>query len=263
MNKLPQLFFQFKSQLLYCLLVPIFFVTFVLIYRPFDIDEYLNMGRSLFAFNITMISCIILVTLMITRIILYLCRLELSSGWYLFWCGCEILICAHFVTLYMWLMSDMAYLPILGHACGYLTSVMIYPYIIIGLSLRLNFAKKYKDEPAENTRIRFYDDRHNLKLIVHARNVLYIEAEENYVRIFYLENDRQKNFQLRSTMKSIEELCQMNGLIRCHRSYYINKALVKMLRKDKDGIILVELDAPDTKLIPVSKRYYDELANLL
>ena len=46
-------------------------------------------------------------------------------------------------------------------------------------------------------------------------------------------------------------------------SYYINKNLVKMLRKDKDGIILVELESPDTKLIPVSKRYYEGLANLL
>ena len=263
MNKMPPIFYQFKTQVLYFLLVPIFFVSFVLIYRPFDIDDYLDMERGLFAFNITMMSCILLVTLVITRIIFYLCKLELSSGWYLFWCGCEVLICAHFVTLYMWLMSDMSYLSVLGHACGYLASVMFYPYIIIGVALRLNHAKNHANEPAENQRIRFYDDRHNLKLMVHANNVLYIEAEENYVRIFYIENNRQKNFQLRSTMKSIEDLCQANGLIRCHRSYYINKNLVKMLRKGKDGIILVELESPDTKLIPVSKRYYEGLANLL
>lgn len=264
MERIPQIFNKIGVQILYFLLVPSFFVSFVLIYRPFDIDEYLDLGRGLFAFNITMITCIILVTLVITRLIFYFSRLHLSEGWYLSWCFGEICIAAHFVALYVWLMSDMAYLKVVGHSCGYLASVMFYPYLIIGLSVRWVDSKNMKNDTSEvNTRIRFYDNQQNLKLIVQRNNVLYIEAEENYIHIFYIENNKLKSYQLRATMKSIEELCRLNSLIRCHRSYYINTERVKLLRKDKEGIIMAELDAPETRLVPVSKRYYDSLSQLL
>ena len=63
-------------------------------------------------------------------------------------------------------------------------------------------------------------------------------------------------------MKAIDELCQDHGLLRCHRSFYVNPVHVKVLRKDREGVIFAELDA-DTRHIPVTKRYYDRLAELL
>ena len=95
------------------------------------------------------------------------------------------------------------------------------------------------------------------------QNVLYIAAEENYVVIYYNENDRVREYVLRSSMKAIDELCQENGLVRCHRSYYINPAHVKVLRKDKDGIMYAEIDADDVRHIPVSKTYYGRLSEML
>ena len=64
-------------------------------------------------------------------------------------------------------------------------------------------------------------------------------------------------------MKSIDEICQENGLVRCHRSYYINPSYVKVLRKDKEGVILAEIDSTNNIRIPVSKTYYNHLAELL
>jgi DNA-binding LytR/AlgR family response regulator len=51
--------------------------------------------------------------------------------------------------------------------------------------------------------------------------------------------------------------------MRCHRSFYINPAHVKVLRKDRDGIMYAELDADDVRHIPVSKKYYDHLSDML
>ena len=101
--------------------------------------------------------------------------------------------------------------------------------------------------------MRFYDSSHNLKIVLTPSAILYIAAEQNYVNIYYVENGRVRQYELRSSMKAIDELCQENGLMRCHRSFYINPAHVKVLRKDKDGIMYAELDADDVHHIPVSE----------
>ena len=111
--------------------------------------------------------------------------------------------------------------------------------------------------------MRFYDSFHNLKIVLTPSAILYIGAEQNYVNIYYIENGRVRLYELRSSMKAIDELCQDNGLIRCHRSFYINPAHVKVLRRDKDGIMYAELDADDVRHIPVSKKYYDRLSEIL
>ena len=64
-------------------------------------------------------------------------------------------------------------------------------------------------------------------------------------------------------MKALDELCQDNGMVRCHRSYYVNPSHIKVLRKEKEGVIYAELDAQEVIHIPVTKRYYDRLSEML
>jgi DNA-binding LytR/AlgR family response regulator len=47
-------------------------------------------------------------------------------------------------------------------------------------------------------------------------------------------------------------------LIRCHRSYMVNFDKVKVIRKDKDGLML-ELDTLNAVDIPVSKTYVENV----
>ena len=266
MAKISDVFYRFNVQLLYSLMIPFSFLVFVLIYRPFDLDEFLDMGRGLYAFNLVMLSCIMLVTLLITRLVLYFLRgyLQLSMGWYIFWCCMEVVVIAHFVTLYLWLMlqHSIPYLEVLGDSVYWLSFILVFPYVIIGIYLKLTH-KKVFDEVDVKTKMRFLDTHGNLKLVAQAKNVLYISAEENYVNITYIDKEKEKTYVLRNSMKNLEEMCERYGLLRCHRSYIINKEHVKSLRKDKDGYILAELDSVDKPHIPVSKKYYDALAALL
>jgi DNA-binding LytR/AlgR family response regulator len=64
-------------------------------------------------------------------------------------------------------------------------------------------------------------------------------------------------------MKSLEPLMQKHGMVRCQRSYYINPSHIKVLRKDKEGMIWAELDIINTKQIPVSAKYYHNVEQLL
>lgn len=266
MAKISDIFYRFNVQMLYALMIPFSFLVFVLIYRPFEFNHFLDMGRGLYAFNLAIVSSIVLVTLLITRITLYSLRghLQLSMGWYIFWCCMEVVIISHFMTLYLWLMmrQTMPYLEVLGEVVYAMAFILVFPYVIIGLSLKLG-EKIPMSEPDMATRVRFLDSHGNLKLVAQARNVLYISAEENYVSITYLDKEKEKNYVLRNSMKNLEEMCQRYGLIRCHRSYIINKDHVKSLRKDKEGYIVAELDSAEKPHIPVSKNYYDTLAAML
>ena len=197
----------------------------------------------------------------------YFIPMKLNYTLYAFWCLAEIIFTSFFVGLYMWLAlhRQTPYFEVVGMAFQYLTLVLVFPYVILALGIRVHayHMKTIMPDDTSTQRMRFYDDKHNLKLVLLPSSVLYISAEINYVNIYYVDNDKVRNYILRSSMKALDEICQDNGLLRCHRSYYINPKHVKVLRKDKDGIVYAELDARDVMNIPVTKRYYDRLSDML
>ena len=64
-------------------------------------------------------------------------------------------------------------------------------------------------------------------------------------------------------MKTLEPQLLKHGIIRCQRSFFINPRHVTALRKDREGLIVAELDIRDARTIPVSPNYYDNLSKLL
>ena len=64
-------------------------------------------------------------------------------------------------------------------------------------------------------------------------------------------------------MKSFEEPAQKHGIVRCHRSFYVNPRFIKLLSRGEDGIIYTVFNVQGMDRIPVSKMYYDNLASLL
>ena len=265
MSHIPTVFRRFIPQLLHVIVLPIFFFTFMLILRPKGIVEFL--GNDWFGVHLTIISCITLLSAGVARTVYYFIPMKLNYTLYVLWCLAEIVFMSFFTALYLWLVFDknMLYFEFLTSSFQFLFLSLVFAYVILGLSMRIYefHHKEYSLDDNVAQRMRFYDQQHNLKIVLTAPSILYIAAEENYVNIFYNENGRVRSYNLRSSMKAIDELCQDNGLMRCHRSFYINPAHVKVLRKDRDGIMYAELDADDVRHIPVSKKYYDHLSDML
>lgn len=265
MSQISRIFRRFIPQLLHMIVLPVFFFAFLLIYRPNNSVAFL--GEEWFGVHLTICSCILLLSIVILRLLYYYLPMKINYSLYIFWCLAEIIFTSFFVALYLWLLLHRStpYFEVFATSFQYLSLTLVFPYVILALSCRLHEYHKKEEEPVQNNfqRMRFYDDRHNLKIVLTPDAILYITAEENYVNIFYTENDKVRNYVLRSSMKALDELCQDNGLIRCHRSYYVNPLHVKVLRKDKDGIVYAELDATDIMHIPVTKRYYDRLSEML
>lgn len=263
----------FSTQVLYFMVAPCFVFFFTIVYKPFDLSGVLDMGRDLFPFNVTILTCIVLTSLFISRLIFYLVRDKIKFNYfrYTIWCLIEIVCAALFVALFVWLMlrRSVPYFEIMKESVQDTFLILIIPYLIITLSviimdkreiireLEMNALKDPQYDPA--THIRFFDSNNNQKLLLTTSSVLYIGAEENYLRIYYESDGKVSSYLLRNAMKNIEEHCLSNGLVRCHRSYFVNAARIRILKKDKDGIIYAELESTSPVKVPVSKRYYETL----
>lgn len=271
MHTLPNSFRQLYAQLLYVLVCPLFFMVFAILYSPFNLDVFLEMGRSLFAFNVSIIASIILGVLALSRLLFFLLRRSMKHfTWahYVVWCIGEVFVAAQFIALYVTLMlhGSMLFFHVSAKCVGISYAILIYPYLVVTLSIALGAKKKEAATAAtadDASLIRFFDEYKKLRLMIAQEAVLFIQAEENYVNINYLDAGRTKRFVLRASMRSLEETAGRHGLVRCQRSYYINPQHVKVLRRDTGGQIQAELDVDGFSSIPVSRTYYDKLSSLL
>ena len=280
MNRIPPIFHKFWPQLLHFVVPPVFFVAFVLLYRPDSICSFMDMGRGLLSFNVTISACIIFGVIFSFRLIFFLLRRAMNMEWdlYVVWCIAEMFVSASFLSLYFVLRykGSIAYFDVLGRCLALVFSILVYPYMGITMGLALNKSGERARE-REDDLIRFQDDHKRVKLVIASSAVLYIMARENYVQIYYLDAERIKDYILRTSMKGIEDLITSKGLVRCHRSYFVNPKHIEVLRRDREGQMVVLLDVPASAAplssginvssgavsIPVSKRYIDEITSIL
>jgi len=262
-ERIPSAFGKVGTQLWYILGNAFFFLIFSVFYKPFDIVEDLGMGAELFSFNVTMLMCVIIVSILLTRTIMLLGYMWVSRSWwhYLFYCIVELAVISLFFALYLCLMrpGDTLYFVELTDCIKYVFGILIYPYIIITLLVFTGEKLQTPLSSEDAAVLRFCDSNKQLKIAVTKDALLYIKAEENYVRIHYLDQDKVKDYLLRGSMTSIEGMVSRHGIFRCHRSYYVNPGHIKTLRKDKYNQISAELDTAGV-VLPVSRTAYPSLS---
>lgn len=266
MDKLPSIMTSLRSNLAFLFTIPVFWLCFAILYQPTRLVHLLNIHGDMYNFNTTIIMCIIFGVMLISRGLLMVSHRTIKMNWFKFavWEICEVFIMSMFTALYITLMyhGEFAYFHMVGQCFFNLLIIAIYPYIIFNLAFAY-VAKIEENTIYDDSLMRFLDNTKKLKLMIAASAVLYVEADENYVHVRYLEGERLKDYALRASMKSLEELMQKHGLVRCQRSYYINPQHIKVLRRDKEGLISAELDVANQKPIPVSPKYYDSLSKWL
>ncbi|MBR3800120.1 MAG: hypothetical protein IKK35_00325, partial [Rikenellaceae bacterium] len=90
MSELPLNFRRAASQAIHVVAMPLSFFAFMLIYRPFNVTDTLQLGKLSFGVNLTLIACIIFGSMCIMRTIFYLVRRRIDSLTYFFWCIFEM-----------------------------------------------------------------------------------------------------------------------------------------------------------------------------
>ena len=254
--------------IIHSMVIPLFALVFTIYYRPHVVYDALSMANSSFAFNSTILFCIVLLSVSVTRGWLYLLEKHrnISASVYLLWCVVEILIASLFCSLYIVLMTSesVSYFEIAGMAFVNLLAMAVYPYGFLWLGFEVYALRNNESAPADdNTLVRFYDEYKKLRFVIAPEAVMFIKSEDNYVQIHYLDRGKVKKFILRSSMRALEEDLSKRGLVRCHRSYFINPAYIKIVHRDESGLIVAELNQDGFESIPISRKYQNEITRLL
>lgn len=262
----------YGSQVKYAALMPLFYFVFCFVYNPFSMSAIYNVGGKSWTFHLLMLTCIMVGTLALTRLVFSFLYKYIPFKWwhYAVWCLGETLVTSFFFALYTSLFyrksGGMPYFTALPYCFKTVSLTLIYPYllcILLRIVSNKNADLAESGQKPEESLIKFYDEHKRLKLTIDPSAVLYVSADANYIKIHYIENDRVKAYQLRNSMKSLEGDAQRHGFVRCHRSYYVNPRHIKVLSRDREGVIYTEFTREGVGHIPVSKQYYDSLAKLL
>lgn len=125
-------------------------------------------------------------------------------------------------------------------------------YQLLELKPKVELSNKYINLTSSNGK-----DSISLTL----NNLLFVEAEDNYISISYLEKGKLKKELLRATMKDVEKNLNSEFVVRCHRSFIVNMNKVEKVIKDGHQIKLFipELTFP----IIVSRSYVPKIKALL
>ena len=181
------------------------------------------------------------------------------------WMFVELILCVSVSALMAWSLSGggaVQLAPLAGDILLGILSVFLIPNVIAYLSFRVRelrselvatrrrFASENQSVPAEQS-INFYDKGGRLSFSTRFANVLFIESADNYANIHYINDGKEDTFILHSSLKDIERGYADLGLLRCHRGYMVNAHNVKLMRKDKTGLLL-ELNQ-SARTLPVSK----------
>lgn len=252
----------------FILSVAFFAIIFVLIYKPAGFQYILKSDNNLTWFlecgTIIGVGMIILIS---SRLILYRVsqKRELTDLQYAVWLIGEIFLLTFILTLWAYFLNpdgpsflDMGFRMFVN-----IISILAIPYTIGTLFeiLRLKNRKlaesenrKIKVVGSQPTTINFYDRNGKFTISIKKEDILYIKSADNYVEIFYLDEGKVMNQLLRNSLRNIENMFVSAGLIRCHRLYVVNMQKVKLVKRSKESILVLEL-SETTESIPVSSTY--------
>lgn len=116
--------------------------------------------------------------------------------------------------------------------------------------------------PEQKDPVLLEGENQNERLTLQAEQVVYIASADNYVRIYYFEQEKLKNQLLRATMKKMEDaVAKHPALFRCHRTFIVNMDMVEKVSGNAQGFRLHLAGVEET--IPVSRNLNDLVRNRL
>ena len=285
MTPIPQFVYKRSNQITMIIFVPIFALLFISIYSPFDFDRIdtnapllarLNISRELLVQLVTIILILIgMAVAAVSRwfMSLYSRRRTLSYVAYISWIACEILVMTTIFTIAAYFTeSSKDIITLFRNSLIKTSLILLIPYVICYIyfiwqervaQLRMLREQIMEDETAlQVAYVQIYDEKGEMRLSVRREHLLLIESADNYVCVWYTNQNTPKKVLVRNTLKQVAEQLSSTHIQRCHRSYLINLDHVKVLRREKEGVF-VELGIDGVPDVPISKTYSESIQRWL
>ena len=256
----------------------LFSVVFLLVSIPFSNNAWFRLGNSTFFGFTALFAFISLFILIVSKVVMYKTRnvLPMTYWGYSAWCMGEIILITVLYTIFTVTIAqpeDQNGVVIFLHAFVYAFVCIGVPYIIAGMfftiidqnrTIRLmNMQDVVTDEtPVETAtaqKITLFDNNGVLKLSVSSANLYYVESDDNYIKVWYADQQGAlQTYMLRCRLKTVEESFSGSDLVRCHRKFIVNMQKVKVLQK-VGAVYEITLDNEAIAPIPVTKTYIENV----
>lgn len=266
---LPEYLFKKSNIIKIVLFTAVYALIFINIYKPFGSGTWDSSLTGIYFFLYSSVIVLIgFVVIALSRMVMYFWNLRqrIVNIQYVVWILFEMFFMAIFFTIIVLAVNNNANAWDTFKECFNGTIlILLLPYIILHIFISLSERNRELEErdgikPVDSAArmIDFYDERKVLRLSVIKSKVLYVEAADNYVCIYYQKQSGVTRFMLRNTLKAMEEYLADVDIVRCHRSYMVNLEHVSVIRRERGGIYL-ELTLPDMPDIPLSHKYRDKV----
>lgn len=247
-----------------------FALLFINLYSPFGVETLFNVSRLKFLFYSSGVILTGVLVVAISRIIMYQFvkrGLRLKIYQYLIWVAAEIASMAMFYTFYELVILDdkRPFADVFRNSVLNTSLTLLLPYSVLWLyfswrdkQCRLLELAEMPDPSAQKMMIALRDEKGTLRLSLKRSDILYLQGSDNYVTVWYYSGNRLSKYLLRNTLKKMEDELMPESIIRCHRSYLVNMERVKLIRREKEGLLL-ELDTGPSVTVPVSRTYMSQV----
>ena len=245
--------------------IGLFMVLFLLAFQPFGVnnfDPHFHISME-FVLIVSSFGLLVTGTLAVNEFLLRplllrrLTRLQLY-GW-LAWVF--ILVATVVFGFYNYLgdWHDLKWTSYLGFIrdIGMLISIPVAGFIffIRHESLKSEFVRLQSIHlvaPASKL-MHFCSDNQKDQISVVLEDLLYLESQDNYLAIVYLERGVRRTALVRTSLKRLESSLDEPVLVRCHRSFIVNLLRVRNCHGNRHGLKL-GVDGAD-RSIPVSRSF--------
>lgn len=272
MSKIAKQFYSVKGTVFFVLFLTLFGILFAVLYAPsygYDTTFWHKHDGLL----VPLLAAIVMFTIIISRTAMLLITgsNRLRRREFIVWLILEWLVACLFCDLFLCLYMHRPFFKILLQVLLIGISIGIFPYIFYWLYTELQVAYDNLHDAQQTIEtmrqslehveevVQFFDEKNTAKLMVELSTVYSVESAGNYVNIVYDDNGKLQRFSLRNSMKGVEATCEKHGMVRCHRSYYINPRKIKLIRKESGGAF-AEMQCKEVSDIPISPRYLAEVA---
>lgn len=286
MTPIPSFIYKKSNQITMVIFVPIFALLFISIYSPFDFNQIDIEGKVLSFLKIQsrelavqlITLALILIGMAVAAIsrwvmALYTRKRQISYFTYISWIACELLIMTMLFSLAGWAFEpEKGLVVIFRNSLVKTFFILLIPYTMCYIYFiwqeRVAQLRSIKERLAEDETVlkaayvQIYDEKGEMRLSVRRENLIMLESADNYVCVWYLNNNSPKKVLVRNSLKNIADSLSSTHIQRCHRSYAINLDLVKVMRREKEGVF-VEMGIDGVPEVPISKTYSDTIKRWL
>ncbi len=277
MTPIPSFIYKRSNQIAMIIFVPIFALLFITIYSPFDFDRIDSEAHFLSRLNISRELIVQLVTIFLILVgmavaavsrwfmSLYTRKRQISYIHYILWIACEVLAMTLIFTIVaLFTDTNKGVVTLFRNSLVKTFLVLLIPYTMCYIyfiwqervaQLRILRERIAEDDTAlQAAYVQILDEKGEMRLSVRRENLLLIESADNYICVWYKNNNSPKKLLVRNTLKQVAEQLASTHIQRCHRSYLVNLDHIKVLRREKEGVY-VELGIDGVPDVPISKTY--------